>query len=214
MTLFRTFMLAVSAAAATGPALAGSVFIDFDTNPSGVAIDAPTTFDSASPLRNTYAAWGVHFSGPAADEGGAILNASSFTSPALSGANFLAFSALAPGFVGPDTIRFDTAMSAVSLSASALSHPMTFTLQALDAGGMVVDSASLALSGAGYGVLSVGSAGDIRAVVLSVSGAGTNAFVFDNLWASTSPVPEPPAVLLAALGLGVIARRRAARPLP
>jgi len=212
MTRFQTFVLALSGIAVAGPARAADVFIDFDVTPSGTAISAPTAFDNASSLRNTYAAWGVHFSGPQAGEGGAILNSSSFTSRALSGANFLAFSAIAPGFVGPETIRFDTAMSVVSISASALSHPMTFTMQALDAGGAVVDTASLALSGAGYGALSVNSSANIRAVVLSASGAGTNAYVFDNLFAST--VPEPPSALLAALGLGLIAWRRAVKRAP
>jgi MYXO-CTERM domain-containing protein len=212
MARFQTFALALSGLAVAGPGVAADLFIDFDVNPGGTAISAPTAFDNASPLRNTYATWGVHFSGPQAGEGGAILNASSFTSPALSGVNFLAFSAVEPGFAGPETIRFDTPMSVVSISASALSHPMTFTMQALDGSGAVVDTASLALSGAGYGALSVNSSADIRAVVLSVRGAGTNAYVFDNLFVST--VPEPPSALLAALGLGLIGWRRVMKPAP
>lgn len=210
MTRFLGSLAALAAAVAAAPAMAASVFIDFDTNPSGQPINAPAAFDNASPLRNTFAAWGVHFSGAQPGQGGAILNASSFTSHALSGGNFLAFSAIAPGFVAPETISFDTAMAAVSISASALSHPMTFTMQAFTAGGSLVDSASLALGGPGYGLLSVGSpAADIRKVVLSVSGAGFNAYVFDNLSASTAPVPEPSAALLFALGGGLVAWRRA-----
>ena len=195
---------------AAGSAQAASIFIDFDVDASGHPITAPSAFDNASPLRNTYAAWGVHFSGPAAGEGGAILNASTFTSHALSGSNFLAFSAVAPGFVAPETITFDSLMSTVSISASPLSHPMTFTLQALNSSGAVVDTQSLLLTGAGYGQLSVSSSADIHAVVFSVSGAGFNAYVADNLSASTSPVPEPSTALLAALGCGALALRRRA----
>lgn len=209
MTTLRKLMLALTAAVGAAPAVAASIFIDFDVNTSGAAINAPTTFDNANPLRNTYAAWGVHFSGPSSGEGGAILNSSSFTTKALSGANFLAFSAVAPGFVAPETIGFDTAMSSVSISASALSHPMVFTMQGLDAGGSVIVHTSLALSGAGYGTLTVNSTTtEIRSVVLSVSGAGTNAYVFDNLAASAAPVPEPAPALLFTLGGFVMGWRR------
>jgi hypothetical protein len=195
---------------AAGPARAASIFIDFDVDTTGHPITAPADFDHASSLRNTYAAWGVHFSGPGVGQGGAILNASTFTSHALSGSNFLAFSAVAPGFVAPETITFDSLMSTVSISASPLSHPMTFTLQALNTSGAVVDTQSLLLTGAGYGQLSVSSSADIHAVVFSVSGSGFNAYVADNLSAATSPVPEPSVALLAALGGGLLAWRRPA----
>ena len=91
--------------------------IDFDTTPSGAAINAPNLFSDATPLTELYAAKGVHFTAlerkqvteerphngvlktftenqlsPINSGMGAILNDSSgFRGPAKSGDNFLAF---------------------------------------------------------------------------------------------------------------------------
>jgi hypothetical protein len=181
--------------------------VDANGNP----IAAPTTFDNASPLGNAYSKLGVVFSGPGLDQGGAILNSSSFTSPALSGSNFLAFSAIAPGFVTPETITFNTPMSFVSIYASSLSHSMTFKMEAFNASGSSLDSQTLTLSSAGYTQLSVQSPGNIKSVVLTVTNAGPNAYVFDDFTASSTSVPEPSSLLLVACG-GFLAYRRRRSP--
>lgn len=116
----------------------GDVFISFDANASGQPLNAPAAFDNAGPLREAYAALGVHFAGPGTPtaQGGAILNSSTFVSPAHSGANFLAFSGVEGSeFVGPERVTFDSLMSSVSVFASCLGHPQTFTVQAYDAPG-------------------------------------------------------------------------------
>jgi len=168
------------------------IVINFDVNPNGQAIAAPAAFDSAGPLHNTYAAFGVHFSGPSSNQGGALLNSSSFVSHARSGFNFLAFSAVESNqFVGPETISFDSPVLAVSIYACSLGHPLTFTMQAFNAAGELVDSDSINAVGTGYNLLSVASDAGIRSVVLASPGAGFNAFVFDDLLATRPPVDCP-----------------------
>ena len=161
------------------------ISINFEVDASGQPISAPAAFDNAGPLRDAYAAWGVHFSGPTSAQGGAVLNDSTFALPARSGHNMLALSGIEPAeFGGPETISFDSPVYLVSIYASGIGHPYTFTMQAFDAGGTLLDSTSLLT--AGFGRLTVSSSTGIRRVVLSAPSAGVNTYVYDDLFASTS----------------------------
>ncbi len=185
MTSQRTTSnLFIALCVATASARATDIHIDFDKKAINQPISAPALFDSASPLTNLYAPLGVHFAGPAAEQGGAILNDSTFTMDALSGHNFLAFSAVAGEFVAPETITFDVPMSFVSIHASGLFHPFTFTMQAFDQGGVLLDTSTITTGI--FGTLSVVSCSKIKKVVLTVPNAGLNSFVFDDLFASTA----------------------------
>jgi hypothetical protein len=186
---------------ALSPLHAATFTIDFDVNAVGQAISAPSIFDNASPLRNLYSPLGVHFNGPTVDSGGYILNDSTFTTPARSGSNFLAFSA----YTGPETVTFDSPMSFVSVYACGLGHTYSFTLQAFDVAGNLLDTNTLSTSG--YSQLSVSSAGAIRKVTLAAPTAGVNSYVFDDLFVTS--VPEPSKMAIWAVGgvLSVVRRR-------
>jgi hypothetical protein len=185
--------------AAVSPARAGSVSINFDVNAGGQSIVAPATFDNGSPLGNLYAALGVHFSGPTPETGGYILNDSTFTSKAHSGVNFLAFTA----GLGPETITFDSLQAAASIYASSLSHAMTFRLEAFDAGGALLDSQAISTSSPGYSQLGVASSAGIKKLVLTVlNNPGGNAYVFDDLVATSVGSSAPWIDLGSGLGSG------------
>ncbi|MBI1190268.1 MAG: hypothetical protein GC200_06250 [Tepidisphaera sp.] len=171
-----------------GVCAAGNVVtINFDVNPAGQAISAPAAFDNASPLHNTFAAWGVHFSGANSNQGGALLNDSTFSVRAFSGHNFLALSTVeSTEFGGPETITFDVPMTQVSIEASGIGHPLAFQMQAFDASGVMVDSDTLTT--AGWSQMTVASNAGIRSVTLRVLTSGVNTVTFDDLLA----VPEMP----------------------
>src|ERR1041385_7755305 len=71
---------------------AAPVTINFDFDPAGNPVAAPATFERTMPLTELYAPLGVHFAGPSADFGGAILNmGAGFGISPFSGTNVLAF---------------------------------------------------------------------------------------------------------------------------
>jgi hypothetical protein len=183
-----------------------STTINFDDR------SAPSLFANAVRLTETYASMGVHFAGRGGLDGGAILDQDgAFGVNAHSGRNFLAFnrySTLSDSGIPtvPETITFDSLMSAVSIYAAGGSGAGSLTMVAYDAAGTRVDSASVTTSP--WALLRVASAGGIKRVVLDETSLDQY-FVFDDL--SFQALPEPATLSLLALGgAAVIARRRAA----
>lgn len=175
--------------------------INFDTDAAGNPYTAPDSFDKTTPLTEFYAPLGVHFSGPATDQGGSILNDSTFTVKALSGFNFLAFNRAEGISLDPETIHFDAAQREVSVSAAAAATGGGFfTLTAYDANNTLLGTATISTDLGNYGLLDFTASGNlISRVVLTESGA--SAFVYDNLTVSTSTssVPEPNSLALTGI---------------
>lgn len=161
----------------------GQTVIDFDHDQSGASLSAPCLFVQTTPIREQYALLGVHFSGPDASSGGAILDqCSNFGVSAASGTNFLAFNATATyTSVGtpasPETITFDSPVSAVSMLASGgfTSSPGQLTAFGMTNNLLAADSEILPQGS--YVTLQVSSGAGIRKVVLT----GPSLFVVDNL---------------------------------
>jgi Bacterial Ig domain len=164
--------------------LAGSRTINFDE------FDAETLFvNSDGPLRDRYASLGVHFTGPAANDGGAVLDVSSFSVTGESAPNALAFNtgvtytAAQGGGVarGPETIMFDAPIHAASIRAGQAAGG-TVRLTAFDGGTPV--STNFQTAQAALQTLDVAAA---RITSLRIEFSGT-ASVWDDLTWSTSPV--------------------------
>jgi hypothetical protein len=165
-------------------ALAGSRSITFDD------FDAETLFvNSDGPLRDRYASFGLHFTGPAANDGGAVLDVSSFSVTGESVPNALAFNtgvtytATQGGGVarGPETIMFDTPIHAASIRAGQAAGG-TVRLTAFD--GATPVSTNFQTAQAALQTLDVAAA---RITSLRIEFSGT-ASVWDDLTWSTSPV--------------------------
>jgi Bacterial Ig domain len=160
--------------------LAATRTINFDD------ITAPTLFVDTSPAAEQYASLGVHFAGPAANDGGAILNISSFTVTGESPPNALAFNTGATytgGGVprGPETITFDTPIHSASIRAGQ-SGGGTVRLTAFD--GTTAVSTNFQTSQPALQSLEVAAA---RITSLRLEFTGTTT-VWDDLTWSTSPV--------------------------
>ncbi|HET9153354.1 MAG TPA: cadherin-like domain-containing protein [Solirubrobacterales bacterium] len=146
---------------------------------------------SEGPLRDRYAGQGVRFTGPAANDGGAILNVNTFGVNGQSGLNALAFNTgvtYTPeqgGGVaqGPETITFDTPISSASINTGQGAGG-TATLTAFR-GSTVVGSA-FRTSSATLAPLTV-SGEHITSLVLSFTGS---AIVFDDLRWNTEPISK------------------------
>jgi hypothetical protein len=149
----------------------GDKLIDFDSDAAGNPLAAPCVFRDADTLNEQYAPMGVHFSGGAVEQGGAILNqCSSFQINAHSGTNFLAFNRNARTRTGdratePLAITFDSPVPSVSIYAAGGFAEQAFRLDAFGSHNRLLDT-SLALT-QGYQKLAVGSADGITKVVLS-----------------------------------------------
>ncbi|MHC4743633.1 MAG: hypothetical protein ACYS8Z_17090 [Planctomycetota bacterium] len=134
-------------------------------------VSAPCVFAETTALREQYAHLGVHFSGPGQLDGGAILNmCGGFGVNARSGENFLAFNRGAgmsdegtPS--DPETIEFDVLMENVSIYAAGGVSQDTFTMDAYDALGNLIDTDQVVTIG--WAELSVSSQAGIRSVVLT-----------------------------------------------
>jgi hypothetical protein len=179
--------------------------VNFETDTAGNPIVAPNLFSGTTPLTELYAPFGIHFSGPIAGQGGAILNQlASFGVSARSGSNFLAFNSATYG-AQPETIAFDLAMSSISLFVAGGSNSGTFVLTAYDASNVIVDSDTVTTQA--YSELSVSSGAGIRRLVLTTA---DSAFVVDDLTFTPAAVPEPATGLFGAALSGVVglSRRR------
>ena len=176
----------------------------------------PSAFSLADPLQEEYASMGVHFTGLAPLDGGAILDESSaFGVPALSGDNFLAFNVNAlmqNGGIptGPEIIRFDFPVSSVSIWGGDRTVT-TFTLTAFDINDNLLGTDIRSNTGGDYIELSiVASPGtNIRSITLD---ADDDHYVYDDLTFERSPVGVPESgATLAFLGCGLISLASARR---
>jgi hypothetical protein len=170
------------AAVASPSAAAQTTTITFDTNASGAPLSAPCVFVQTAPLTELYASLGVHFSGPGAGLGGAILNqCGSFGIPARSGTNFLAFNRNTYAD-DPETISFDAPQRTVTIFGG--DRTATQLTMVAFRGPVQVDMATTTAPPGGYSELTVASGHGIDRVVLT---ATANDFVFDDL--SFTPFP-------------------------
>ena len=178
--LLTTLLLALAPAGAT----AATRTINFDD------FTAPTLFaDTDGPVKDRYAALGVHFAGPAANDGGTVLDVSTFSVTGESVPNALAFnttasySAGAGGGVprGPETISFDTPIYSASIRVGQTAGG-TVRLTAFD--GTTPVSTNFQTSQSDLQALDVAAA-RITSLRLEFSGTAT---VWDDLTWSTSPV--------------------------
>ena len=193
-------------------ARAGSVTtVTFDTDTSGNPIAAPELFINATALTELYAPWGVHFSGPGGNDGGAILEVGGGSlGPAYSHPNFLAFNeqaTLGDGGTpqGPETITFDTLVTEASIYAGASFSSNAFKLEAYDAGDtLVVTDTADHVSGFQWAKLQASWSPGIKRVVLTETTAD-HTYLYDDL--SFTTIPEPSTAALFGLGLGAIALR-------
>ena len=165
----------------------GTQVINFDDAVAPDPNPAPCSFINTNALTERYAGRGVHFSGPAAGSGGAILNqCGSFGVNGHSSPNFLAFNtgvnyANGKPASGPETIRFDKPISSATINTGQGSGG-TATLTALK-GTQVVGSA-FRTSTSALSPLTV-SGEHITSLRLSFTGS---AIVFDDLRWNTEPV--------------------------
>ncbi|MFO0981451.1 MAG: hypothetical protein U1E76_06800 [Planctomycetota bacterium] len=135
-------------------------------------VPAPCLFKHATALRDEYQNLGVHFRGPASQDGGAILNeCGGFSVQGYSPPNFLAFnvnSELSDGGVPrpPEEIVFDSVgVTEVSLGAgSSTSAGTLLTLEAYDDADNLLDAEAIVLS-ADLQRLTVASNGIARVVI-------------------------------------------------
>jgi hypothetical protein len=161
----------------TGVRPASVVGINFDDAAQ------PCAFAATTALRNEYQAMGAQFSGPGANDGGAVLDqCGAFGVSGHSPPNFLAFNAnssLSDGGTptDPEEIVFITPVSYVEIKAGSASGAGTpVTMEAFEAGGSSRGSDTITL-GPALGTLSVSATGIARVVISSPAPV----FVLDDL---------------------------------
>ena len=112
---------------------------------------APDVFNNTTPLRENYAALGVHFSGAGQSAGGGIVTQKGgWSTSGSSSPNFLAFNTTGRfqnGVVpqGPEIVSFDMPVSYVEIKAGS-PYSGTVTMRAFDALGTELGSTSQALT--------------------------------------------------------------------
>lgn len=191
----------VCAALALACALpASAAVINFDD------VEAPMFFGGA-PLSNEYAALGVSFSGATGTGGSLIDQGAELGFMARSGANFLGFNSY-DGFGVDQRISFAADQSAVSIFTATYEAelgPVSFTLNAFDAGGALLGTTTIEGTRDWKELAFVGAG--IRSVTVS-SSAGI--WGLDDLNTSVSPVPEPATYAMFGAGLALMfaARRK------
>ena len=142
---------------------------------------APSAFASTTPLTTQYAAQGVTFSGPAAGQGGAILDESgNFGVSGHSSPNFLAFNT-GTYAIGPETILFASPAHSVEIKAGQTGGG-TITVTAFDGSTPVAES--FRTSAPALATLLV-QAARITSVRLAFTGTTV---VFDDLTWASAPV--------------------------
>ena len=194
----RIWLLAVWILPACG-VIAATTAINFDTDAAGNPIAGPAVFIYPPlPLTTEYSSLGVTFSGPGPNEGGAIVNDSSFGSKARSGSNILGFNPISYALF-PETLTFSTPVSQVQIYVSGSFFDTAFTMQAFDDNDSLVDSASVTTSR--FVPLQVNYSIGIRKVVIDSLTVGQVAAELDDLTFVT--VPEPPTVVLFVAGCGL-----------
>jgi len=173
----KTILVILAGAGVTSGAFA--TLIDFE------GTGAPTSFMDTLALRDTYAGIGVHFDGPAPQNGGAILNeGGNFGVDAFSGTDFLAFNdnlTLMDGGTptDPQEILFDGLQASVSIyAAGGYGSGATFRMDAYDQSNQLVDS--ITVGGQAWVLLVVADPGGIARVMLTEI-TNKNAFVYDDL---------------------------------
>jgi hypothetical protein len=153
-------------------AQAAVTVLDFDYGTAGT----PCAFSSENPLREKYAGFGIHFAGPNATDGGAILDqCSAYGVAPHSGSRFLAFNAgatLANGgtATGPETIRFDSVKRVVQIyvSQGAATGTATFTLIG-KRGAQTIQTASASTPTSDWVLLKVHARNGFSRVILRAS---------------------------------------------
>lgn len=204
-----TAVIGLLGLALSGAATQAQTLINFDVTASGAAVNAPTLFSAANPLRDEYASLGIRFRGSTetSASGGAVLRVAS----APSGNNVLAFNGNATLLNGgsasaPENLFFDQSVSSFSMLAAGPGVNTVFFARALDANGFeIADVETTSTSGA-YSTLSLSATG-IRQIELTAQFLATPRqpfFTFDNLTFSVAPVPAPSSLGVAVLGVGVI----------
>jgi len=173
--ILGAILVGLASVAWPGGALAATRTINFDD------VTAPGLFNDTEPLTDRYAGLGVTFAGPAAGEGGAILNESGgFGVSGHSAPNFLAFNN-GTYAKGPETISFATPIHSATIKAGQGSGG-TVTVTAFD--GATPVSSSFRTSAPALAELNV-SAARITSLRLEFTGS---AVVWDDLVWGTAPV--------------------------
>ena len=194
------------------PPPAGATVINFD---GGLA---PCAFAQTTAERNDFAGQGVTFTGPAANDGFAILDeCGNFSVTGQSSPNFLAWNvsaSLSDGGVarGPETLTFSPEVSLVQVNIGASGGGQA-TMEAFNSGGGSLGSNTIPLTSA-LQTLQVSANGIAKVVITVTSSDG----VLDDLAFVQGPVvTDVPTlsewamigmgVLLASLGLWAMGRR-------
>jgi hypothetical protein len=163
-----------------GPAIhrtTSAVFINFDDTQQGCGF--------VSPLTISYSGLGVTFEGPAAGDGGAVLNeCGGFSVSGYSSPNFLAFNSLHGLFPAggvpkaPETLHFSPPVSQVSMLVAYGDNEGAegaVTLRAYDASNALVSSQSMVPQPIAQ-LMSVGGPGIVRLII-----DGPPIFIIDDL---------------------------------
>jgi hypothetical protein len=161
------------------------VFIDFDDAPQ------PCSFLETTALRDAYLALGVSFSGPAALDGGAILDLCGyFGVNGYSAPNFVAFNGAAPMLdgglpAGPERMTFTSEVTTISVGVASPFTGGRAVLRAYDAAFTSIAIRSVSVTSV-MKTLSVAAPG-IRYADLTFVHPSENVWVFDNLAFDTTP---------------------------
>ncbi len=161
-------------------ARAGTRTINFDDR------TVPCNFASTSPARDQYASLGVTFSGPAANQGGAILNeCGNFQISGQSSPNFLAFNTTAGYPQPPETITFAQPIYSFEVRAAQNGTGSIFTVSGFDGTTKVSENSRSATAAMTSLTL---AATRMTSVRLTFAGGTVPFMAFDDIKFATAPV--------------------------